>query len=709
LRPLLFSTPSLQSSRLKSNTFPPPPQAVERKKKLLTHGHTRIDPFHWLRQIKKTEVLDYLKAENAYAEAWMAPFKPFQDKLYAELLERIEETDLSVPVKFGDWMYYSRTQQGAQYAVHARRQIKDKTWENSPEEILLDENAEADGKAFYEVGDYEISSSGRYLAWAEDIRGQRSYRLRLRDLQTARNLRLQHKGIASLVWAEDEQEEHAPTLFFVTEDPQTKRANQLWRQALDESNPTLIYTERDERFSVYIGKTRSRAFLVLNSTSHTTSETRILPANKARSRWRLVAKRRAGIEYEVDHHSDWLYIRSNDEGPNFRLIKAPISDWQKTNWQEILPHKENVILEGIDLYQDWLVATEREAGIPRLTVCHLASMETHAIAFTDPAYIVDLEDLPEWDTPILRYTYESLTTPPSIFDYNPANRQACLVKRQPVLGGFDPQHYTSSRLHANASDGTRIPISLVHRKDLKLDGNAPVWLEGYGAYGLINDPWFSSTRLSLLDRGWVFAIAHVRGGGDLGQHWHESGKLENKPNSFTDYLACAHSLIAHNYTRTGRILANGGSAGGLLIGAVLNMEPELFGAAILEVPFVDVVTTMLDPSLPLTVGEYEEWGNPMHATDYRNMLAWSPYDNIRETAYPPILIEAGLNDTQVMIWEPAKYVAKLRKSKRDDNPLLFLTDLQSGHGGASGRYDALVERARQLAFALNTLPSEKNK
>ncbi|GAB2881743.1 oligopeptidase B [Uliginosibacterium flavum] len=685
-----------------------PPTAPQRPKKLVAHGHTRIDPYHWLRKVKSAEVLDYLKAENAYAEAVLAPLQPLQETLYTELLGRIQEADLSVPVKFGPWMYYSRTVQGAQYAVHARKRITDAGWETSPEEVLLDENLEAEGKAFYEVGDYEVSPSGRYLAWTEDTRGQRTYRLRVRDLIRGKNLKFSHKGVVSLAWAEDGGsllEDPRPTLFFVTEDVQTKRASLFWRQDLGEAQPTRLFEERDERFNLYVAKTRSLGLLVLNSTSHTTSETRILPADQPNGRWRIVVKRRAGVEYEIDHHSDTLFIRTNDLGPNFRLIKTPLADWQATNWQEVLPLREDVVLEGIELYRDTLVCSERKNGLSQLSITDLASQQTHQIAFADPAYVVDIEDLPEWDSPILRYSYESMTTPPSIYDYDPLTRQTTLLKRQPVLGDFDPAHYIAERIEATAADGTLIPISLVYRKGLPRDGSAPLWLDGYGAYGITNDPWFSSTRLSLLDRGWVFAVAHVRGGGDLGQAWHETGKLQHKKNSFSDYIACAQTLIQQAYTRRGRILANGGSAGGLLIGAVLNMAPELFGAAILEVPFVDVVTTMLDASLPLTVGEYEEWGNPANKADYRRMLAYSPYDNLAARAYPPMLVEAGLHDNQVMIWEPAKYVAKLRTLKTDTNPLLFLTTLEAGHGGASGRYDSLRERARQLAFALSVLGS----
>ena len=691
-KPLKLDLPSL------------PPQAPARPKKLEMHGKVRIDPFHWMRRAHKTTLIDYLQAENAYAAAAMAPLKPLQDALYSEMLGRIQEADLSVPVRFGEWMYYSQTRQGSQYAVHLRRRIVDGRWEDSPEEILLDENLEAAGHPFYEVGDYEVSPSGRYLAWAEDIRGDRSYRLRVRDLVRGKDHSLRRAGVVSLAWAEDETEKGL-TLFFVTEDRQTHRANQLWRQHLAEKTPTPLYEERDERFSVYIAKTRSRHLLILNTTSHTTSETRILPAATPTGRWRLVQRRRAGVEYEVDHHSDSLYIRINDTGENFRLIKTPLDAWDKEHWQEVIADRPDIVLEGVDIYRDWLIATERKSGVPSLAVTHLASGDTHEIAFADPTYVVDLDDLPEWDTAGLRYVYESLTTPDSIYDYDPLTRTATLLKRQPVLGDFDPACYVSRRIEAIAEDGTRVPVSLVHHCDTRLDGSAPLWLEGYGAYGVVNDPWFSVTRLSLLNRGWVFAIAHVRGGGDLGQAWHEAGKLEHKPRSFSDFIACARALIDAGYTRAGRILANGGSAGGLLIATALNQAPDLFGGAILEVPFVDVVTTMLDPSLPLTVGEYEEWGNPARRSDYARMLAWSPYDNLEPRPYPPILLEAGLHDTQVMIWESAKYVAKHRMLRTDSNPLLFLTSMQAGHGGASGRYDALHERARQLAFALSILPT----
>ncbi|HEX5125683.1 MAG TPA: S9 family peptidase [Rhodocyclaceae bacterium] len=672
------------------------PAANQRPKRLTTHGHTRIDPFHWLRNTKNPATLDYLNAENAYADAVLAPTKALQEKLYQEMLGRIQEADLSVPVKYGEWMYYSRTEVGTQYAIHARRRIVASGWEDSPEEVLLDENAEAAGKAFYEVGDFEISPSGRYLAWAEDTHGFREFRLRIRDLHTGKNLRLTKRLAVSLVWAEDDV-----TLFYVSEDAQTKRANKLWRHHLHEKTDTCIYEERDARFNLMVSKTRSRRFLMLSSSSHTTSETRILDAHKPTGRWRIILRRKAGVEYDVDHHGDRLFMRINDTGPNFRLVDMPLADWRRVSWHECVMHRDDAILDDVDLYQDWLVLSERIDGLPQLTITAFASGDTHRVAFDDPAFVVDLDDLPEWHSPRLRYSYESLTTPDSLYEYDPATQRSTLLKRQPVLGEFDPSNYISERLHARAADGTEIPVSLVYRKNFMRDGEAPLWLEGYGGYGICNDPWFSTTRLSLLDRGWVFAIAHVRGGGELGQRWHDDGRLANKINSFTDHIACAEMLIARGYTSAKRILAQGGSAGGLLVGTVLNLRPELFGAAIMEVPFVDVVTTMLDESLPLTIGEYEEWGNPQRNADYCRLLSYSPYDNLAARPYPPILVEAGLHDSQVMIWEPAKYVAKLRTlTDCTATPLLLHTNMEAGHGGASGRYSALRERARSIAFAI---------
>lgn len=688
------------------------PAAARKPKRLSTHGHVRDDAYHWLSRRRDPAVLAHLQVENAYAETVMAPLAALRETLYAEMLARIEEDDQSVAVRYGAWMYYTRTAQGLAYPIHARKCIADDgRWEASPEQVLLDENREAEGKPFYEVGDFEVSPDGSLLAWAEDTRGDRQYRLRLRSLATGRDLRLRRERITSLVWATDNR-----TLFYTVEDAQTQRSFQLWRHRLGEREDRLLYTERDERFSVSLMRTRSDGYLVLTSGSHTTNELRLLPADQPDSQWRVFAKRRAGVEYELDHYrgelGDFLLLRVNDTGPNFRLCITQADDWQKESWRELMPHDEYVVIEGIDLWRDWQVLSLRVRGQQTLRVTTLRDSatgqagDTHDIAFDEPAHSVEIEDLPEWESPFLRYEFESFTTPDSTFDYDPLARRATLIKQARILGGFDASRYASARIEARAADGTRIPISLVHHRDTPLDGSAPLWLEGYGAYGIASDPWFSSTRLSLLDRGWVYAIAHVRGGGELGQRWHDGGRLAHKPNSFSDFVACGEALVAAGYTRTGRILANGGSAGGLLVAAALHLHPALFGAAILEVPFVDVVTTMLDPSLPLTVGEYEEWGNPQRPADYRRLLAWSPYDTLDARPYPPVLVEAGLHDSQVMYWEPAKYVARLRERKGQDAAALLVTNLEAGHGGASGRYAALRERARQVAFALAAIPPE---
>ncbi|MEC5397304.1 S9 family peptidase [Uliginosibacterium sp. H1] len=690
-------------------TFPgfdlsPAAPLAPRKPAILTqHSHARSDAYHWMRQRDTEALLAHLRDENAYADAVLAPLAALQDELYAEMLARIQEDDSSVPVKLGKWMYYSRTETGKPYGIHARKRIaEDGAWQAAPEEILLDENAEAEGKSFYEVGDFAVSPSGRYVAWAEDTKGNRQYRLRVRDLDSGKMLRLKRERITTIVWAQDDR-----TLFYTVEEPRTERSWQLWRHTIGDTEDTLLHTERDERFSLSVMKTRSDGFIVLTSGSHTTNELRLLPADRPTARWKLFARRRQNVEYELDHHSDRLLVRVNDTGPNFRLVEMPVNDWHRDGWRELMAHDDDVVLEGVDLWQDWMVASLRVRGQQRLRVTVLASGESHDIAFDEPAYSVELEDLPEWASPVLRYEFESLTMPDSTFDYDPLKRSATLLKRQQVPGGFDATHYASERIEAIATDGTRIPVSLVRHRDTPRDGSAPVWLEGYGAYGIPTDPWFSPTRLSLLDRGWVFAIAHVRGGGEMGQRWHDGGRLAHKPNSFTDFIACAEALVRERYTTQGKILASGGSAGGLLIAASLNLRPELFGAALLEVPFVDVVTTMLDPDLPLTIGEYEEWGNPQRPADYRRLLGWSPYDNLASRDYPPMLVETGLHDSQVMVWEPAKYVARMRElgvgTATSRGPLLLRVNMDAGHGGASGRYDALRERARQLAFALAAL------
>ena len=673
-----------------------PPVAPRHPTTLSKHGDKRVDDYYWLRHQQDPAVIDYLQAENAYAEAVTKPLKPFEDTLYREMLGRIQETDLSVPYRLRGWLYYSRTEAGKQYPILCRKSAA--SGETAPEAILLDMNRLAEGKSFMAVGTVALSEDDRFYAFTTDATGFRQYTLQIKDLHTGKRLPVRRQRVTSVAWAADNR-----TLFYTTEDKRTKRSNQLWKHSLEQRRDTLVYEEQDERFRVRVSLTRSRAYLLLSSSSHTASEVRYLPADRPHGRWRLVRKRRAHIEYDVDHHGDSFYVRINDTGRNFRLVSAPIVDLKPEHWQEIVPHRTDVMLEDIDLFQRYRVLHERDRGLAQLVITDLESGDTHRIAFDEPAYSLAGEANPEWQTHTLRYVYESMTTPDTVYDYDMATRARVLRKRRPVLGDFDPVHYVTERRTAGAYDGTEIPVSLVYRKGRKLDGSAPLWLEGYGAYGYANDVYFSSSRLSLLDRGVIYAVAHIRGGSDLGKAWHAAGRMRHKMNTFTDFIAVAEALIGAGYTSSDRLAIAGGSAGGLLLGAVTNMRPDLCKAVLLHVPFVDVLSTMLDASLPLTVGEYEEWGNPNLKQYYQYIRQYSPYDNIARQAYPAMLVKTSLNDSQVMYWEPAKYVAKLRTLKTDTNPLLLVTNMGAGHGGASGRYDHLREIAYDFAYMLDQL------
>ncbi|MBV8467950.1 MAG: S9 family peptidase, partial [Burkholderiales bacterium] len=501
-----------------------------------------------------------------------------------------------------------------------------------------------------------------------------------------------------VAWAMDGR-----TLFYTTEDKTTKRSNQLWRHVLGEKQDTLIHEERDERFAMDVYLTRSRGYLVQQIGSHTSSEIRYLRADKPTGRWKVLARRRADIEYNIDHHGDDFYIRINDTSRNYRLVKAPVAAPARENWKELIPARADVMLESVDLFQRFMVLEERVRGLSQIVITDLAAGGSHAIQFDEPAYSLGGGANAEWDAQVYRYSYESMTTPETIYDYDMATRQQTQMKRRPVLGDFDPARYVTERVWAKARDGVDVPISLVYRKGTPRDGSAALWLEGYGAYGIPNDVYFSSARLSLLDRGMIYAVAHIRGGGDLGEPWHDAGKMKQKMNTFHDFIDCAAHLVAERYTQPARLAIEGGSAGGLLMGVVTNQRPDLFGVVVAEVPFLDVLTTMLDADLPLTVGEYEEWGNPNRKAEYDWMRAYSPYDNLRAQAYPTMLVKTSLNDSQVMYWEPAKYVAKLRTLKTDNNPLLLVTNMGAGHGGASGRFDRLQEVALDYAFVLTQL------
>jgi oligopeptidase B len=671
------------------------PPAARRLPRITTvHGETLGDDYFWLREKSDPEVAAYLEAENAYADAVMAPTAPLQEALYREMLARIKETDLSVPYREGGCFYYSRTEEGKQYPIYCRR----KGSLDAPEEVTLDLNELAAGYAFLSLGAYAVSDDGALLAYSLDTSGFREYTLYVKDLRTGalRPERIEKTG--AVAWANDGR-----TLFYTLED-HAKRPYRVMRHDLSVAETDeVVFEETDELFRVWVARTRSKRFLLLGSASHTTTEVRFRPADEPVGDWRLVAPRRHEHEYDVDHHGESFYIRTNDRGRNFRLVKASLDDPGEEGWEEVVPHRPEVMLEGSEFFRGHSVLLERERGLQRLRVTDLRTGVAHAIDFPEPAYAAFPSYNPEYDTHVFRYSYQSLVTPASVFDYDMDARTSTLLKEQPVLGGYDRGQYVSERLEATAPDGVKVPISIVYRRGLVRDGRAPLYLAGYGSYGYPLPVGFSSNRLSLLDRGMAVAIAHVRGGGEMGKAWHDDGRMLKKRNTFTDFIAVAEHLIAERYTSADRLVIEGGSAGGLLMGAVVNLRPDLFRLVVSKVPFVDVLNTMLDADLPLTVGEYEEWGNPNRREEYEYIKGYCPYTNLSRRAYPAMLVKTSFNDSQVMYWEPAKYVARLRTLKTDGNLLLLKTNMAAGHGGASGRYDYLREVAFDYAFVLTQL------
>jgi len=645
------------------------------------------------------DVLAYLKAETDYADAMMKPADGFQEALYKEMLARIKETDENVPYRKGDYFYYTRTEQGKQYPIFCRKKGDLK----APEDVTLDMNKMAEGKQFFSVGSYNVSEDGNLLAFSTDTTGFRQYNLFVKDLRTGQISEKIAERVTSVAWANDNK-----TLFYGQEDDVTKRSNKIFRHALGSGKHDLLFEEKDELYNTGVEKTRSKGYIVVSSTSSTTSEMRYLPADKPDGELKLFLPRKENHEYYIDHLGDNFYIRTNDQGKNFRLVTAPVGDPSPKNWKEIIPHRKEVMLEDVDCYAGHYIVVERENGLPKFHVTDLKSGKSHEIEFQDPVYVAYPGANAEFNTTVFRYNYESFITPNSVYDYDVVTRKRELRKQQPVLGGYKQDLYKSERVYATASDGVKVPISIVYKKDPKHDGqrpqNGPMLLEGYGSYGISNDVDFSSNRVSLLDRGVIFGIAHIRGGGELGKEWHDQGKMMVKKNTFTDFITAAEYLVNEKYTSKDRLIITGGSAGGLLMGAVTNMRPDLFKAVVSYVPFVDVMNTMLDASLPLTVGEYLEWGNPNEKPAYDYMRSYSPYDNVEKKAYPTMLVRTSLNDSQVMYWEPAKYVAKLREMKTDNNLLLFKIKLEpGGHGGASGRYDRLRDMAFDYAFILGQL------
>ena len=669
-----------------------PPVARKQPKKLRIHGDTLVDDYRWLRNKGTPEVEQYLKAELAYADAFMRPTAALQKELYDEMLSRIQQTDTNVPYRERGHFYYSRTEEGKEYPIYARK----KGSLEAPEEVILDVNRLAEGKQYMSVGDRKVSPDENLLAYTTDDTGFRQYTLRVKDLRTGKDGTEAIPRVTAVEWSED-----GSTLFYSVEDAQTKRSHQVFRHALGAAKDDLLYDEKDERFSAYVWKSRDRKVMFVESGSLTSSEIRFFPADQPRAEMRMIAPREVDHQYDVDHRDGLLWIRTNDKGRNYRLVTAPVSDPSRANWKEVIPHRDDVMLAGHSMFKDFFVLFEREGGFPRIRITDFRSGKSHRIEVPEAASAISPGVTYEFDTPQYQFNYQSPITSPSVYDYDPATRERTLLKQVAVLGGYDPSLYKVEITEATAADGRRVPIWLLSRNDVKRDGNNPALLTAYGSYGSSNNPYFNSDIFSLVDRGVVYAMAYIRGGGELGKKWHDEGRMLSKKNTFTDFIAAAEHLVASRYTSKDRLAIMGGSAGGLLMGAVTNMRPDLFKAVVSKVPFVDVINTMLDKTLPLTVGEFEEWGNPEVAEQYRYMLSYSPYDQIARKPYPIMLVKSSYNDSQVMYWEPAKYVAKLRAMKTDANPLVFNINMDpAGHGGKSGRYEKLRERAYDYAFIL---------
>jgi oligopeptidase B len=677
------------------------PTAPKRPYEITQHGQTRIDNYYWMRDRSDPEVLKYLHAENDYLEEIMGHTKSLQETLYAEMKGRIKETDSTVPEKRGEYFHYSRNEEGKQYPIYCRK----KGSLDSPEEILLDQNLLAAGKSFCSVGALTVSPDGTKLAYSLDVEGGEIYILYVKDLTTGAlypeaipntySSVYFHTGVE---WANDSQ-----TLFYLTMD-ESERPFKLFRHRIgdDPGQDRLVFHEEDEAYFLFILKTRDNQYIVTNHHSTRATEMRFLAADQPDGELTILSPRKDGVEYLAAHHEGYFYIVTNNQAENFRLMKARINSLAE-DWEEIIPHREDVLIDYVDTFKEYLIVYERRNGLRQIRISPFGMMSSvRYIEFPEPAYSVEPETNPEFDTNILRFTYSSPVTPHSVIDYHMDTGQWELIK-QDIPGGYDRTQYVAERIHATALDGKQIPMTVVYKKDLKKDGNNPTLLYGYGSYGSVIDADFNSQRLSLLDRGFIFAIGHIRGGSDLGRAWYESGRMLNKKNSFTDFIACAEHLIQEGFTSNKKLAILGGSAGGLLVSACLTMRPDLFQAVINKVAFVDVVTTMSDPTIPLTSLEWDEWGNPQVREHFEYMLSYSPYDNVRPTAYPHILITTGLNDPRVAYWEPAKFAAKLREMKTDNNLLLLHTNYEAGHAGASGRYDYLKEVAIDFAFLIDRL------
>ena len=688
---LLINSRVNAQSKNGENGEPQPPMAEKKTKTTNIHGETLIDEYFWLREKTNPSVQSYLKAEDDYALSAMKHTAGLQEKLYNEMISHIKETDTNVPYRSGNYFYFSRTEKGKQYPIFCRK----KGNLEAPEEIILDVNELAKGQKFMSLGMLNPSDDGNLLAYSIDNTGYRQFLLQIKDLRTGQLLSEKVERVTGLAWANDNK-----TIFYVTEDPVTKRSDKFFRHVLGTDKTDLVYEEKDELFDIGTGRSLDKKVIFLESFSKTSTEVSYLLASEPNAALKMVLPRQPEHEYDVNHRDGLFYIRTNKGAKNFRIVTAPVSDPSEKNWKEFLAHRPAVKIENIVLFAGHAVLSEWENGLQQLEVVDFKTDKRHNIKFPEPVYSANLSGIGEYNTSVVRFAYNSLVTPYSVFDYDMNTGKTTLLKQTEVPGGFDRANYKAERVFATASDGTKIPMSMVYRKGVKLDGTAPLLLYGYGSYGASIPPTFSSSRLSLLDRGVIYVIAHIRGGGELGEEWRQAGRMMNKMNTFTDFIASAEALIKMKYTSKDRLVITGGSAGGLLMGAVSNMRPDLFKGVISHVPFVDVLNTMLDATLPLTTSEYIEWGNPNDKPAYEYMKKYSPYDNIEKKNYPATLVKVSVNDSQVPYWEGAKLVAKLRAMKTDTNPLLLKVNFGAGHGGASGRYDALRETAFDYAFTL---------
>ncbi|MGQ3012960.1 MAG: S9 family peptidase [Flavobacteriales bacterium] len=676
--------------------FSQAPMATRKPKNLSIHGHTRIDPYFWLNERENPEVISYLEAENAYTKSGLAHTEALQQKLFTEMKSRIKEDDSSVPVLLRGYYYYTRYETGKEYPIYCRK----KGSLDAPEEIMLNENLLAEGQSFCDVVGLTVSPDNNWIAYGADFVGRRKYVLYVKNLLTGETR--QETGAdtdGGYVWVNDNK-----TLYYDVKDEVTLRTHRIMRHTVgkDPKKDELIYEEKDETFGCGVSKSKSEAYIFIHSYSTTTSETRFAPANEADAKFRVFQPRVRDHLYDVEHYDKYFYIRTNINGSrNFKIMKTPLAATESGNWTDVMPYRGDVLVERFDVFRDYLVVEERYEGLTRLRVKSWAGSNDYFIQFDEPTYTAYMHSNPEFNTAYFRYGYSSLVQPATVYEINMLSKERKTLKVQEIPGGYDASQYTSERRWVTARDGARVPVSLVYKKSAFKGEDSPLLLYGYGSYGITVDPYFSVARMSLLDRGFVFAIAHIRGGQDLGRQWYETGKMLHKKNTFNDFIDCAEFLISNKYTSRGHLYAMGGSAGGLLMGAVVNMRPDLWNGIVASVPFVDVVTTMLDESIPLTTGEFDEWGNPKNKEYYEYILSYSPYDNIKAVSYPNMLVTTGLHDSQVQYWEPAKWVARLRELKTDNNRLYLHTDMESGHGGKSGRFQRLKEIAMEYAFLLD--------